>query len=311
MGVPALGPAGTAHAAQRLEAAPLVTPFSTAKPGTDLPPGWELLRLGPYKRPTQYAFVENDGTVVVHARAEGAASALLHPVKFDIRSAPIMQWRWKISGLIEGADNRVASKEDSPVRIVLGFDGDKSKLTLEERASAAIARRASGRDLPYAELIYIWSNRAPVGTVIENPHTHRIEMVVASTGGADAGGIGSTGPCDPDPKTGEPYGPTFPAVTPRDMARAQKAPARPPRREVPGARPRRFPRRHGGLGIHGGVPRAGPRRRAHRGRAADLTVGRGSQCGGPAGHRARPRLEGRPLLRRVRKGGSPSPARSP
>ena len=33
---------------------------------------------------------------------------------------------------------------------------------------------------------------------------------------------GSTGPCDPDPKTGEPYGPTFPAVTPRDMARAQK-----------------------------------------------------------------------------------------
>ncbi len=33
---------------------------------------------------------------------------------------------------------------------------------------------------------------------------------------------GSSGPCDPDPKTGEPYGPSFPAVTPRDMARAQK-----------------------------------------------------------------------------------------
>ena len=34
---------------------------------------------------------------------------------------------------------------------------------------------------------------------------------------------GSSGPCDPDPQTGEPYGPTFPVVTPRDMARAQRA----------------------------------------------------------------------------------------
>lgn len=34
---------------------------------------------------------------------------------------------------------------------------------------------------------------------------------------------GSSGPCDPDPATGESYGPDFPAVTPRDMARAQKA----------------------------------------------------------------------------------------
>lgn len=186
LGTLAFGPVGIARA-QRMEAAPLVTPFSTAKPGTDLPAGWEVLRLGSYKRPTQYTLEQDDGRVVLHARAEGAASALLHPVKFDIRSAPIMQWRWKISGLIEGADNRVASKEDSPVRIVLGFDGDKSKLTLSERASAAIAKRATGRDLPYAELIYIWSNRAPVGTVIENPHTHRIEMVVASTGAAGVG----------------------------------------------------------------------------------------------------------------------------
>jgi homoserine O-acetyltransferase len=33
---------------------------------------------------------------------------------------------------------------------------------------------------------------------------------------------GSSGPSDPDPATGEPYGSNFPAVTPRDMARAQR-----------------------------------------------------------------------------------------
>ncbi len=170
-----------------MEAAPLVTPFSRAMPGKELPPGWKEFRLAPHKRLTEYTFVQDGDRVVLNARADGAASALVYDVKFDVRSAPILRWRWKIAGLIEGADNRVASKEDSPVRIVLGFDGDKSKLTLQERASAAIAKRVTGRDLPYAELVYIWSNRAPVGTVIENPHTHRVEMIVASSGSAGVG----------------------------------------------------------------------------------------------------------------------------
>ena len=73
------------------------------------------------------------------------------------------------------------------MRIILNFDGDRSKLSLRDKASSAIAKRVSGRDLPYAELMYIWSNRAPVGTVIENPHTHRIEMVVATSGAANVG----------------------------------------------------------------------------------------------------------------------------
>ena len=108
-------------------------------------------------------------------------------MKFDVRSAPIVQWRWRIASLIDGADNRVASKEDSPVRIVLAFDGDKSKLTLGERTSSLVAKRVTGRDLPYAELMYIWSNRVAVGTLIANPHTNRIKMVVASTGSAGVG----------------------------------------------------------------------------------------------------------------------------
>ncbi len=60
---------------------------------------------------------------------------------FDIRSAPIVEWRWKVGSLIEGADNRVAAKEDSPVRLMFAFDGDKSRLPL----------RRPGRLLPDGE----------------------------------------------------------------------------------------------------------------------------------------------------------------
>ncbi len=183
-----LGPllAGVATA-QSMEAAPMVTPFSAARAGTTLPAGWEHFRLGPLKTPTVYRFVEDQGVVVLQAHAEAAASGLLAPVRFDINTSPILHWRWKIANLIEGADNAVASREDSPVRIILNFDGDRSRMSLADRASSALAKRVTGRELPYAELMYIWSNRAPVGTVIANPHTHRVEMVVASSGPANVG----------------------------------------------------------------------------------------------------------------------------
>lgn len=174
-------------AAQTMEAAPLVTPFSSAKPGTALPRGWETLRLGP-KKETEFKFVEEPGSgIVLNAKADAAASGMNHPVKFDIRASPTIQFRWKVANLIEGADNSVAAKEDSPVRIVLGFDGDKSKLTFSEKTSSFVAKTATGRELPYAQLVYVWSNRAPVGTVIPNPHTRRVQMVVAVSGPSQVG----------------------------------------------------------------------------------------------------------------------------
>lgn len=176
-----------ASSAAMAQGAPLVTPFSAAKPGTALPPGWEVLSLGSTKTPTVYKFVDDGGQIVLSARAEAAASGLNQRVKIDINSAPFIQFRWKIAGLIEGADNRVASKEDSPVRIVLGFEGDKSKLSLGEKTKSLLAKGATGKELPYAQLIYVWANQYPVGTVIANPHTKRVEMVVAVSGAAEVG----------------------------------------------------------------------------------------------------------------------------
>lgn len=174
----------TLEAQARLESAPLVMPFSAGPVGAPYPAGWEAIPLTARKRPTHYDLVQDEGSIVLHARADAAASALGHPVAFDLRAAPIVEWRWKIDRLITRADNSVASREDSPVRVVLEFDGDRSRLPLFERGLARAARLVSGRELPYATLIYIWSNKEPVGAVIANPHTRRVEMVVASSGPA-------------------------------------------------------------------------------------------------------------------------------
>ena len=187
LAVALLPTAGPPAGAQSMQAGQLVTPFSAAKPGAALPQGWEPLTFGSLKTPTKYDLVETDGIVVARARADAAAAGLNFPVKFDVRSAPVVEFRWRIAKLIDDADSRIAAKEDSPVRLVLGFDGDKSKLTFKERTASVLAKSATGKELPYAQLIYVWSNSEPVGTVIENTHTRRVRMIVAATGAGNAG----------------------------------------------------------------------------------------------------------------------------
>ena len=170
-----------------LEAAPLPAPFSAARPGASLPSGWEPVRLTERKKLTDYTLTAVDGVVVLHAHAVGAASGLAQFTKFDVRSAPVVDWRWKVSALVEGADNRVAAKEDSPARLLFAFDGDKSSLRLVERAIFYVTEKLSGRQLPYALLQYVWANSIPAGTVIEHPYTRRVRMLVVASG---PGGVG-------------------------------------------------------------------------------------------------------------------------
>jgi hypothetical protein len=164
--------------------APGLVKFSSAKPGEALPKGWEVAKITDQKKPTKYKFVENEGQVVLEAQAAGAASGLAQRMPIDTSQFPRVEWRWKISRLIETADNAQASKEDSPVRVVFEFEGDKKKLSFGDRAAFSLAETVTGREAPYATLMYIWSNKVPVGAVVQNPRTARVQMVVASTGSA-------------------------------------------------------------------------------------------------------------------------------
>jgi hypothetical protein len=166
---------------------PGIVYFSAGKPGGPLPVGWEPVKITDQKKPTEYTLVNNDGQVVLHAKADGAATGLAQRIPIDVEKWPIVEWRWKINQLVVTADNAKAGKEDSPVRLVFEFDGDKKKLSFGERTGLSLAESISGREAPYAQLMYIWSNAAPVNTVIPNPRTNRVQMVVASSGATGVG----------------------------------------------------------------------------------------------------------------------------
>lgn len=155
--------------------------FSTNRP-EGLPAGWKPLVLLKAKKPTDYRLVKEDGRTVLLARASASSSALMHELNVDPLEQPWLNWQWKITHLLTAADNTRRTTEDSPVRIVLGFDGDKASLPFVDQMLFETAKVVTGHDFPYATLMYIWENRLPVGTVIRSAHSSRIKMMVAATG---------------------------------------------------------------------------------------------------------------------------------
>lgn len=161
---------------------PYVRSFSGHPAGETLPPGWQPWVLSRFKRSTAYRLVNEQGRTVVRARAESSASGLIHPLALDPRMYPVLHWHWKVDDLIQKADNTQKHLEDSPVRLVVSFAGDIDKLDMRDRLFFDNVRLLTGQQLPYATLMYIWENRAPRETVIENRHTSRIRMIVAESG---------------------------------------------------------------------------------------------------------------------------------
>lgn len=159
-----------------------VARFSRRQAGVALPDFWQPYIILPSKPRTDYALVRTAEGVALEARADRSASGKVRRIRIDPQQHPQLQWRWRVGNLIPGADKRIASADDSPARLFVSFHGDEKKLDFGQRAQMRLARALSGQSLPYATLMYVWSNQLPVGTVVENPHTDRIRAIVVASG---------------------------------------------------------------------------------------------------------------------------------
>lgn len=160
-----------------------VTPFSRNWPGRT-PRDWQAFAITRTKARTEYetALDPAAGRVVLAARAARSASGLKQRLDVDPAMRPRVAWEWRVVQLIRDADNTDRDAEDAPVRLLLFFDGDHSRLPVREQMLMEMAQLVSGRKMPYATLMYIWENRQPVGTVIDSAHTGRVKMIVAGSG---------------------------------------------------------------------------------------------------------------------------------
>ncbi len=152
-----------------------------------LPERWTPLVLFRTKKQTQYKLVGEQDRTVLHAYAPSASSGLMQYVSINPTLNPWLNWQWKIGSSVQTATGNQGATEDSPARVILGFDGDKDKLSFSDQILFETARVFTGYDFPYATLMYIWDRNTPVETILTSNRSSRIKMLVVAN---NAEGVG-------------------------------------------------------------------------------------------------------------------------
>jgi len=164
-----------------------VQKFSEQSERATLPKAWQAWRITPQKNKTKYSLKRYEGKTVLHAQADVAASGLVLPIKPRLTEELELRWQWKALSYIPQAEPRESQRDDAPLRIMVAFDGDKSKLPFKEQMVFEMAKVISGHDMPYATLMYVWASQSPVETIYTSSRTSRIKMIVVNSGPNDLG----------------------------------------------------------------------------------------------------------------------------
>ncbi|PVE43089.1 DUF3047 domain-containing protein [Limnohabitans planktonicus] len=143
---------------------------------------WEKVQL-PGKLRTAFRLERHQNRPAVQAQAESSASLLRQRLNLPPDQLGRLQFQWQVENLIAGADMAQREAEDSPVRLILTFDGDRSRFSGKNAMLSELTQALTGEPLPYATLMYVWCNQRPVESVINNPRSDRIRKLVVESGG--------------------------------------------------------------------------------------------------------------------------------
>lgn len=155
--------------------------------GAQYPSGWSEWLFHAGKRKTEYRVVQADGQVVLRAESDASASGVKVDVDIDPHRYPLFSFRFCVDALIPGADLSDRYASDSPVRVAVSVDGDKSTLPFRDQLHFEQARLLGGQEMPYATLVYVWDNTLPVESVVANHYTQRIRKLVVASGSEGVG----------------------------------------------------------------------------------------------------------------------------
>jgi hypothetical protein len=154
--------------------------FSAAAEGAVLPDGWKPLTF-PKRRHTSYTLIKDGCTVVIKATSKASASGLTREIKIDLKEYPIVQWRWKVANILKKGDVTKKEGDDYPARLYIIFQFQPEKVSFLEKTAA---RLLYGHDPPSGAINYLWESKSPKGTLVPNPSSDRIKMIVVESGSA-------------------------------------------------------------------------------------------------------------------------------
>ena len=147
---------------------------------------WEELTL-PKKDKTEYTLVSDGEEPHIKAVSKNSASGWKYKVDIDPKEYPIIEWRWKVDGVLKEGDMSEKDGDDYAARIYITYEYDRKDLPLGERIKYGSMKTFTDFDIPLRSMNYVWANVADTGTVQENVFTNWVNMIVVESGDAKAG----------------------------------------------------------------------------------------------------------------------------
>jgi hypothetical protein len=112
-----------------------------------------------------YRVAEDNGDRFLHAHADDQAIQIGIMRVFQPREFPLLRWRWRVTQLPSGGDERRKETHDSAAGVYVIFDNQIFPRVLK----------------------YVWSSTVPVGTRLQNPLYWRAKIVVLRSGPSGLG----------------------------------------------------------------------------------------------------------------------------
>jgi len=161
--------------------------FEEGVDASGFPTRWKPLSFKKIPRHTQYTLEQQGENRVLKAVSLASASGLYKELDLDLKTYPILSWRWRVENTIQKGDERSKDGDDYAARVYVTFQYESEKASMWEKTKYEAYRLLYGEYPPAGSLNYIWANKLEKGAVIDSAYTDRSKMVAVRSG---AQGIG-------------------------------------------------------------------------------------------------------------------------
>jgi hypothetical protein len=157
-----------------------LTSFGNAGGAPQAP--WKVVGLPQQTKPfTRFSVVEIDGKRAVKIEADESYGNLVHPVK-SMAPPAHLSWQWRVEKPLEQADLREKRGDDTAVKVCVFFDLPMDNVPFTDRQLLRLARSKTSDPVPTATICYVWDQKLPAGTTLDNAFTRRQRYIVVESG---------------------------------------------------------------------------------------------------------------------------------
>lgn len=161
------------------QTAPALAPFFAAG-SSQLHPAWRLSGL-PGKQAVPIARFEaspQNGDTALQLGTDKSYGVLTHAWPAATPAPAELAWRWRLDQPLAHPDLMTKGGDDAALKVCVMFDQPLADIPFFQRTALALARAATGQDIPNATLCYLWDSRYPAGTRGPNPYSARVRYIV-------------------------------------------------------------------------------------------------------------------------------------